>query len=622
MIEQKRGSSHYLFIDLSRKSWQVSRMKEDLQKQYLGGKGIALKLYQDHAEDLSAIDPLGEDNLICFTTSSLTATGAPCSGVFEVVSKSPLTGLMISSPCAGPFGYHCKTAGFDGLVISGQAASPMILSIDYEGVKFLDGSRLWGMTTSETRQALDLNVKQAEVVIGPAGEHLVAYADMRSGERSFGRGGMGAVMGAKRLKAITVSGLEYRNLPSDRMGFDRARTKISRQIEKNSISRHLRSYGTAFKMRFSMDESFSPVQNFQMTTDKRLEQLSGERLSQRYRQQFDSCRYCTILCGHKGAFPDNEVRHIPEYDELSMLGPNLGVYNPDIIAQWVQRLHELGIDPVSAGGVLAWAMEASQKGLFHSPLRFEQPELVTSAIEAIASREGYGDQLAQGTRWLGSSCGGQDLAMQVKGLEIDGIHPSGSPIQGLSYAVNNCGASRQDAAVAELSSLLHLIPRHPGPETVSWTIGFEHIFAVFRSCGLCRNMVYPVILESSLLTSLPKGIGRLLMRRFPSLSCRMLGLGLLPELYASVTGWDQSTSELLEAGERIVVLERWMNSQMGASAEDDILPERLAPEGSSMDGLVKEYHLQRGYDSSGVPLPSTLRRLGIIPDPEDSQIGY
>ena len=203
---------------------------------YLGGKGLGLKLFNERVA--AGIDPLGPDNLIVFMMGVMLGTGAPCSGRFAAVTKSPLTGIMLASSCGGPFGMALKTAGYDGLIIGGKSETPVYLKIDAEGLSFEDASSLWGLDTQETQIRLAADKKAGALVIGPAGENQVLFANVASGHRYLGRGGMGAVMGAKNLKAVVALGGKYKILPRHPDAFEKIKRKASAQIDANHFTGH------------------------------------------------------------------------------------------------------------------------------------------------------------------------------------------------------------------------------------------------------------------------------------------------------------------------------------------------------------------------------------------------
>ncbi len=618
MIEKNGMSSHYLHIDLTNRSWYVTRLTRRDQHRFLGGKGVGLKLYHDHMSDLSRIEPLSPENLLCFIMSPLLASGGPCSALFEGVSRSPQTGFMASSSCGGPFGYACKTAGWDGVLIEGRSETPVTLLIHYEGVEFIDAREQWGCTTRETQQQLKLGPKEGALVIGPAGEHCVPYASICSGDRYLSRGGLGAVMGSKNLKAVVARGRDYRIEPEMGRKFKQTVGRALRALERDTITARLRACGTNSQMRISMEEGYAPVNNFQGRTDPRIEHLAGEVLSRRYRQTYSTCRHCAVLCGHKGRYPDGVTRQIPEYDTMSMFGPNIGNYNPDVIGQWNDLLNDLGLDPISTGGTIAWAMEAADRGLFSSDLAFGRPEQISAVIRLIAHREGIGDELARGTRWLSEKYGGTEFAVQVKGMELPGYDPRGSWDRGLACAVNGGGFSGAFLEGIQVSADLSRISSLRAKAV--WTVFFENIASGVDSLQSCQLLSYSVLLEHPKVRLCSVPVLLSLMNRFPQAAKKLLDWGIYSDLFSSLTGLSLTRKEFLEAGERIHVLERWMNVQMGLTAEADTLPQRFLRDevyhGEQMtpvelEPLLKVYYELRGYDENGIPQPATLQRLGL-----------
>ena len=231
-------SNRYLDVNLTTEEWSVLPISPKDRGAYMGGKGLALKIYNDRFPGgLSEIDPLGEENLLIFAMGVMLTTGAPCTGRFEVVTRSPQTNLMLASSCGGPFGEACKTAGWDGVIIHGRSKKPVVLRIDQEGAVFQDAGDLWGMGTGKTQEALKLTVREAAAVIGPAGENRVCYASICSGHRFAGRGGAGAVMGAKNLKAVVARGKSVRYKPALPALFEKTKTKAKKYILRNDMTR-------------------------------------------------------------------------------------------------------------------------------------------------------------------------------------------------------------------------------------------------------------------------------------------------------------------------------------------------------------------------------------------------
>ena len=287
-------SNRILEIDLKSEQVKELQVTDNDRKVYLGGKGLGLKLLFERLQP--GIDPLGENNYLAFMMGVLMGTGAPCSGRFAALTKSPLTGIMLTSSCGGPFGMAYKTAGYDGLLITGKSAKPIVLEIDSHGVKFQDGAHLWGQDTVATQQALGSDRKTGVLAIGPAGENRIRYANIASGHRFLGRGGMGAVMGAKNLKAIVAHGGTYRILPNDPNKFKAVCKKATGYIKANKYTGNLyRNYGTNSNTRTCNEAGLIPINNFRRGSDKRTEEISGQTIQEKYHTSFDTCQPCTIL---------------------------------------------------------------------------------------------------------------------------------------------------------------------------------------------------------------------------------------------------------------------------------------------------------------------------------------
>ena len=344
-------SNKYLEINLTNKTWSIYQASMDDLKNFLGGKGLGIKIFFDRLKDkLAAVDPLGPDNLLIFANGVLLTTGAPCSARFEVITKSPLTGYMVASSCGGPFGEACKTAGWDGVIISGQAANPMVIRFDDQEVIFEEAGDLWGADTHNTQAYLKLTPKEGAAVIGPAGENKVLYANICSGHRFAGRGGVGAVMGAKNLKAIVARGKEYRSIPVNQEKFQKALKKAKKHILRSPMTKGYKAFGTNMNTRYGIESGFSPVRNFRDRFSPKTNAITGEAIAVKYNTRHSTCRYCSILCGHKGMYPDGRMRQIPEYETTGLFGSNIENYDTDKIALWNDTMNEMGMDTISAGG--------------------------------------------------------------------------------------------------------------------------------------------------------------------------------------------------------------------------------------------------------------------------------
>jgi aldehyde:ferredoxin oxidoreductase len=617
-----RGESlRYLEVDLSTQSWKVHTAAEADLRDYIGGKGLGLKFIYDRlGKRLGSIDPLGPENILAFMMGSFIGTGAPCSGRFAGITKSPLTGLMVASSCGGPFGMACKTAGWDGLLVSGKAARPMVLRLDEQGVSFEDATGLWGQETGPAQERLASKPGQGALVIGPAGENGVLYAVIRSGNRFLGRGGMGTVMGAKNLKAIVATGQSYRINPVEQETFTRLNTKAKKLISRNTFVQAYKAYGTSYSVNPGVDAGYAPVRNFRDRTDERCRRLSGEAMAERYKTSHAVCVPCSVLCGHKGTYPDGKQRHIPEYETIALWGGNILNFDPDLIGVWNDRMNELGLDTISCGATVSWAMEAAEKGLRPGSLQFGRTDNIEGMLGDIAWQRGEGAELSQGSRKLAVKYGGLDFAAQVKGLEMAAYDPRAGWGQGLNYAVANRGGCHLNAYPIALEAIFRYIPQYSTLSKVSWVAFMEDLFSATNSVQTCQFTIFGYLLEPPIAKYTPKPLLRLAMTYMPSVAQLVLDWSALSGLVSAITGRRIGMREFLRSGRRTHVLERHMNIQCGVSAADDTLPRRFLEEAATkhpvksvvpIEALVQAYYRKKGYDEKGVPTADLLGKLGI-----------
>jgi aldehyde:ferredoxin oxidoreductase len=612
------ASNRILQVDLTRSKVDIYEVKPRERRLYLGGKGLGLKLLYDRLQ--AGADPLGEGNIIAFMPGVLMGTGAPCSARFAAVTKSPLTGIMVASSCGGPFGMNLKTAGWDGLLVSGKAARATCLVVTSEGVEFRDAGELWGLDTVATQSKLD-EKRTGMLVIGPAGENLVRFANIASGDRFLGRGGMGAVMGSKNLKAIVAQGGIYRISPADKPAFEKLKKKATAFINRNRITGGLyRNYGTPANVALNLKGGILPVNNFTDGTHAQALQIGGEETKKNHETSHHTCRPCTILCGKKGKFGGQELP-APEYETVSLLGSNLGVLDIERIAEWNEICRRMGMDTISAGGTLAWVMEAAQRGLVRSNLKFGSPEGVSQALLDIAHGNGFGREMAQGSRALAQKYGGSSFAMHVKGLEIAGYDPRGSFGHGLAYAVANRGGCHLSAFLVAQEVFLHLLRPYAVRSKADYVKFFESLNNCVNSLQTCLFTLFAYLLEPPLTKYTPSAALGLLMQELPQIAIPLMDYTLYRDFWSAVTGIRMSRWDYLEAGDRITVLERYMNTREGISRLHDTLPDRLLKEGRKSDPktrtvpiekLRSKYYKKRGYDDNGIPTPKTLKRLGIV----------
>ncbi len=614
-------SNRIIEIDLSTGQVSESQVSVDDRRDYLGGKGLGLKLLYDRMD--RGIDPLGEENCLAFMMGVLMGTGAPCSGRFSAIAKSPLTGIMLHSSCGGPFGMAYKTAGYDGLLIAGKAASPVVIDIDANHIRIADAAEYWGLDTQTIQKKLNPDGKAGVLAIGPAGENRVPIANVASGHRFLGRGGLGAVMGSKNLKAIVARGKAYRIVPTNQKRFNQAKKRAAGYIEKNpTTSDDYRNYGTSSHVNWCNDGGILPVKNFQEGSHPQADQVSGQTMRQRYHAKPRTCKPCSIMCGHKGTMADGSVHQIPEYESVGLLGPNLGIFDPDAITAFSDRCGLLGLDTISAGSVLAWCMEAGEKGLINTDLKFGAAEGIARALDDMAHRRGFGDEMANGTRWLSKRYGGADFAIQIKGLEMPAYDPRGSWGQGLAYAVANRGACHLSATTFALEVAFGFLNPYTTRAKARFVQFFENLYAAVNSLHTCQFTSYAYVLEPPIVKHTPKFLLGLAMQYLPAVAIMLMDISIFSKLWRSVTGLRLNQWQMLRAGARIHVLERYMNSAEGISRKDDTLPRRFLSEGRGCDAkkrtvplqpMLDAYYRRRGYDPHGIPTDKTLKRLGINP---------
>ncbi|MEN6423696.1 MAG: aldehyde ferredoxin oxidoreductase family protein [Smithella sp.] len=615
-------SNKYLDINLTDKSWKVHQATQDDLKNYLGGKGIGIKIFYDRLkEKLKSVDPLGPDNLLIFANGVLLTTGAPCSARFEVITKSPLTGYMVASSCGGPFGEACKTAGWDGVIISGRAEKPLVVRFDDKEVLFEDAGDLWGAGTHRTQESLHMGPKEGAAVIGPAGENKVLYANICSGHRFAGRGGVGAVMGAKNLKAIVARGKEYRCVPVNKEKFDRTMKKAKKHILRGRITKGYRAYGTNMGTRYGIDSGFSPVRNFRDRYNPGTEAITGEAMAEKYKTRHSTCRYCSILCGHKGMYPDGKMRQIPEYETTGMFGSNIENYDTDKIAIWNDIMNEMGMDTISAGGTIAWAMEAGEKGLRKTELSFENHDNIGRILEDIAYRRNEGAELAEGTKRLSEKYGGKAFAMHTKGLEFAAYDPRGCWGHGLSYAVHNKGGCHLGSYLVALEVLFGFMPTQTSLGKASWVVFCEDIFAAINSLQSCIFTAYSILTEPVIPKYIPRAVLKVATILNPKTSQMMMNWSVYSDFFSAITGIPMNQWQFKKAGERINKLERYMNIKMGQQPSEDTLPDRFTKEAVTkypvasvvpIEKMVKQYYRIRKYDPrTAGPGMEALKRLGI-----------
>ena len=616
--EMSGPSNKVLEVDLTGKKYTVYQVTDEERKLYLGGKGLGLKLIYDRMP--AKVDPLGEENIIAFTPGVLMGTGAPCSGRFSAVTKSPLTGIMDHASCGGPFGMILKTAGWDGLLIKGKSETPVYLIVTSSGVEFKDASALWGKDAYETQDLLGKDKNAGAVVIGPAGENKVLFANIVSGKRFLGRGGMGAVMGSKNLKAIYAIGGAYKIAAKDKEKFEKIKKLATKRINANAVtSNALRRFGTNNLVNYTKLAGIMPVRNFTEGSSDNAYKLTGEYYSENFNTRHHTCKPCTILCGKQGTFNGKQLS-VPEYETVGVMGSNLEIFDPVKIAEWNDLCGRYGMDTISMGGTLAWVMEAGEKEMIKTDLKFGSPEGVAQAIEDTAYGKGFGQEMGQGSRALSKKYGGEDFAIHVKGMEMAAYDPRGSYGLGLNYAVANRGACHLSSTVMAQENFVHVLDPYTTTGKHVWVKFFEDFYCAMNSLHTCTFTSFAYILENPLTKYNGLFYLKMVMGYLYPVATKIADISIYHKFWSAITGQKMSRSEFLKAGERIHILERYMNTREGITIKDDTLPGRFLKEGRKNDprGRVvpleemrKKYYRIRSYDDNGKPTARIMKNLAI-----------
>jgi aldehyde:ferredoxin oxidoreductase len=567
----------YLRIDVSSKNAERLPLSEETLRQFIGGSGLGAKLLLD--EGAAILDPLAPESPLIFTFSPLVGSPLTTSAKFAVVSKSPLTERINDSLSSSGFAIAGKGCGCDAIVIVGRASELSVLIIDDGNVRLEAASEYRGATCGETEHRLRsrLGAHFQVASIGPAAENSVRYATISHDGRHAGRGGSGAVLGAKNIKAIAIHG-SLRAEWSD----PEQLIELSRSLSTKSFgpaTAKYRELGTATNLLTFNRLSALPTRNFQTGVFEKAANISAEQLTAVRPKTRKSCAACTIGCEHIYGTGSTGVRI--EYESLFALGSLCGVGDADTILRATQRCDELGLDTISTGGTIAFAMECVSRGWLDEPwLTFGSGDSLLRAIELIGSRSGLGNLLAEGSRRAALAIGHDSMAIapQVKGLEISGYEPRALQTMALGFAVGARGADHNRSGAYEVDFSDRVDRRRVSSDSVRYAIETEDKAALMDSLILCKFL---------------RGV----FEDFHAEAATML---------RCVTGWDVTADELRETARRIVSAKREFNVLAGWTPSEDTLPERFFDNAlpsdpnaflsrQSLEDLVAEYHRQRGW---------------------------
>ena len=561
-------------------------------RQFLGGRGLGARMLWDEVGP--DVDPLSPGNVLIFTSGPLTGTGYQTSNRFSVSTKSPLTRTVLDANSGGFWGMQFKKTGYDAMIVRGKAEKPVYIEIKPDGVTIKDAQHLWGKRVLETTKALGQNNNKRNVLcIGPAGENLSRMAAiMNDGERSLARGGPGAVMGSKNLKAIVVEGKERPDIV-DNEKFKFMLYETRKLLRASPLtSQALPEFGTVVMMNIVNNIGALPTRNHRQAQFEGAEAISGETLTEKYLVKNSACWACPIGCT-RNSRTDKVEGEGPEFETTWAFGAECGIDDLPAIIEANHLCNDLGLDTISVGSTIACAMELSEIGLLDSDLRFGRADLLARTIKDIGYRRDMGAELADGSLRLAKKYGRPDLSMSSKGLEMPAYDPRGMQGQGLLYATSNRGAChmRGNMLGLEVLGLPKLIDRFQVQGKSSYVILHQNTAAAIDSLVICK----------------------------------FTHMGVSEEYFAraltAVTGESFSTGDLIKVGERVWNLERLYNLREGFTKADDTLPPRLlnepVPDGpskgwvSKLEPMLKEYYRARGWDENGVPKPQKLDDLGL-----------
>ncbi len=580
-----------LVVDLSSGAIETQPLDMEIARLFIGGRGLGARMLWDLVGP--EVEPLSPQNVLIFATGPMTGTGFQTSNRFSVSTKSPLTGTVLDANSGGWWGMQFKRTGYDAAIIKGRADRPVYIEITPAGVEIKDAAHLWGMTSSQTAKALGQDNNRRNVLcIGPAGENLVRIAAiMNDATRALARGGPGAVMGSKNLKAIVVAGHEKVEF-GDKERFRFVQYEATKMLKANPItSQAFPEFGTSVVMNIVNAVGALPTRNFQKSHFDRAEMISGEALTDRLLVKNQACWACPIACTRVTQTSKAEGEG-PEYETAWAFGAACEIDDLEAIAEANYLCNDLGMDTISTGSTIACAMELAERGLLDTDLRFGRADLLHKTIEDIAYRRGAGDLLAEGSARLAAQCGAPEASMTVKGLEMPAYDPRGMQGQGLLYATSNRGGChmRGNMLSVEVLGLPKLVDRQQVQGKASFVILHQNTAAVIDSLVICKFTNIAVAEE------------------------------YMARALSALTGVHYPTGEMVRAGERIWNLERLYNLREGFTRVDDALPRRLleepgtgASEGqvSQLPQMLEEYYRARGWDANGVPRPEKLKELGL-----------
>ncbi len=597
-----------LHVDLTLGRGRVEDIDETRLRKHLGGVGLGASLLYEYAPQ--GVDPLSPANPLVFTSAPLVGTRLTTTAKFAVVTKSPLTGFIADSLSSSHFALELKRLGIDALVVTGQAPRLSYIFVDGEHVDLRSAEHLRGDAPIATEAQIRRELRRPSAwvaAIGAAGEHRVRFATISNEGRHAGRGGAGAVMGAKNLKAIAICGSRDTTV-ADADALEHIAGSLRRR-SVGTMTEKYRHLGTVANLSVFDRLGALPTRNFQQATFEDADAVSGETLTIGSFSRRHGCASCTIQCERLFSAGDGGHEQRLEYETLFALGPLCGIGDPACVLEAARLCDTYGLDTISTGGTLAWAMETTDRGLFAgeaaSGLRFGDGAGVLAGIRAIGTRTGLGDLLAEGSRLAAAAVGGSsaEWAMHVKGLELPGYEPRSLKTMALGLAVSPRGAchNRSGAYDADFSGEVDRL--RVDTRRGALVAASENFAAVLDSLIVCKFL-------------------RKCFTDFYAESAEMIG---------AITGWACTGDEMQRTGERIHTLKKLFNIREGWQPSDDWLPPRLLSEPlrtgaargtalspAELGEMLAGYYRARGWDDRGFVPAAKMRELGLPGDQSSS----
>ncbi|KON29788.1 aldehyde:ferredoxin oxidoreductase [miscellaneous Crenarchaeota group-15 archaeon DG-45] len=595
----------FLRIDLGSGRIKDEKIPEETLRNFIGGRGLGVKILYDELR--TGIDPLLPENKIVILTGPVTGTPAPESGRWCSVTKSPLTGTIHDSQSGGDFGPYLKFAGVDGVIFEGASEKPVFLWIEDGDAELRDASHLWGKDVFATTDGIIKGDKKTRVAcIGPAGEKLVRFANiMNEKHRAAGRGGHGAVLGSKKVKAIAVRG-DTRPPIADEDALKAVNKRVIEKIhEMSATGDSLPKHGTAVLVNSINEEGGYPTRNFQSGVFATAERTSGETLTDTLLMDKMGCWGCIIKCGRVSKVPPwsqySGEGEGPEYETIWALGAQCGVDNLEAITKAHYLCNELGIDAIEMGNLIGLAMELYEKGYIEPELtrgldlKFGTPQALIELTWRTAIRSGIGDDIAEGGVKFATKYRAPELFMGVRGQGLPAYDPRAFQGHGLGYATSNRGGCHLRAyliageVVGEICGQeIELDPLQTEGKA-QWVKTFQDLYSVCDSLILCKFNTFATGAEEFAST------------------------------LSAVTGWRYTADDIMNVGEKIYNLERAFNVREGIHWEDEI-PKRFLedplPDGPKkgqvfkLEEMLEEYYRLRGW-KGGKPTKAKLKELGL-----------